>query len=142
MLTLDEVRAVFETNVFAVIAVAQAMLPLLREAPAGRIVNVFERLRLADDERGADQSASRDVRPHLMIRTTVEPGLVPNGLLADASQSETTLAPNCIRRVDLIQLCVLNSPGFAIETKDADFIHEGLIGRLNGCGLRPSFTSE
>lgn len=37
---LDEVRAVFETNVFGVIAVTQAMLPLLREAPAGRIVNI------------------------------------------------------------------------------------------------------
>jgi NAD(P)-dependent dehydrogenase (short-subunit alcohol dehydrogenase family) len=35
-----EVRAVFETNVFGVIAVTQAMLPLLREAPEGRIVNV------------------------------------------------------------------------------------------------------
>jgi NAD(P)-dependent dehydrogenase (short-subunit alcohol dehydrogenase family) len=38
--SLDEVRAVFETNVFGVIAVTQAMIPLLREAPAGRIVNV------------------------------------------------------------------------------------------------------
>ena len=38
--SLDEVRAVFETNVFGVIAVTQAMLPLLREAPAGRIVNL------------------------------------------------------------------------------------------------------
>lgn len=38
--SLDEVRAVFETNVFGVIAVTQAMLPLLLEAPAGRIVNV------------------------------------------------------------------------------------------------------
>lgn len=38
--SLDEVRAIFETNVFGVIAVTQAMLPLLREAPAGRIVNV------------------------------------------------------------------------------------------------------
>jgi len=37
---LDEVRAVFETNVFGLIAVTQAMLPMLREAPAGRIVNV------------------------------------------------------------------------------------------------------
>jgi NAD(P)-dependent dehydrogenase (short-subunit alcohol dehydrogenase family) len=40
----DEVRAVFETNVFGVIAVTQAMLPLLREAPAGRIVNVSSRI--------------------------------------------------------------------------------------------------
>jgi NAD(P)-dependent dehydrogenase (short-subunit alcohol dehydrogenase family) len=38
--SVDEVRAVFETNVFGVIAVTQAMLPLLREAPAARIVNV------------------------------------------------------------------------------------------------------
>jgi NAD(P)-dependent dehydrogenase (short-subunit alcohol dehydrogenase family) len=38
--SLDEVRGVFETNVFGVIAVTQAMLPLLREAPAPRIVNV------------------------------------------------------------------------------------------------------
>lgn len=30
----------FETNVFGVIAVTQAMLPLLREAPAPRIVNM------------------------------------------------------------------------------------------------------
>ncbi len=40
----DEVRTLFETNVFGVIAVTQAMLPLLREAPAGRIVNVSSSL--------------------------------------------------------------------------------------------------
>ena len=38
--SLDEVRAVWETNVFGVLAVYQAMLPLLREAPDARIVNV------------------------------------------------------------------------------------------------------
>ena len=38
--SLDELRAVFETNVFGVVAVTQAMLLLLREAPAARIVNV------------------------------------------------------------------------------------------------------
>jgi NAD(P)-dependent dehydrogenase (short-subunit alcohol dehydrogenase family) len=37
---LDNIRGVFETNVFGVIAVTQALLPLLREAPAGRIVNI------------------------------------------------------------------------------------------------------
>ena len=42
--TLAGVRAVFETNVFGVIAVTQAMLPLLRAAPAGRIVNVSSRV--------------------------------------------------------------------------------------------------
>ncbi len=38
--SLDAVRAVFGTNVFGVIAVTQAMLPLLRASPAGRIVNI------------------------------------------------------------------------------------------------------
>jgi NAD(P)-dependent dehydrogenase (short-subunit alcohol dehydrogenase family) len=38
--SLDEVRAVWETNVFGALAVYQAMLPLLREAPAARVVNV------------------------------------------------------------------------------------------------------
>jgi NAD(P)-dependent dehydrogenase (short-subunit alcohol dehydrogenase family) len=38
--TLDGVREVFETNVFGVIAVTNAMLPLLRRSAAGRIVNV------------------------------------------------------------------------------------------------------
>ncbi|MDN7683131.1 MULTISPECIES: SDR family oxidoreductase [Burkholderia] len=36
----DELRAVYETNVFGVIAVTQAMLPLLREAPTAQIVNI------------------------------------------------------------------------------------------------------
>ncbi|MGY1945884.1 SDR family NAD(P)-dependent oxidoreductase [Nocardia asiatica] len=36
----DMVRAVFETNVFGVIAVTNAMLPLLRRSSAPRIVNV------------------------------------------------------------------------------------------------------
>jgi NAD(P)-dependent dehydrogenase (short-subunit alcohol dehydrogenase family) len=37
---LPEVRAIFDVNVFGVIAVTQAMLPLLRRAPAPRVVNV------------------------------------------------------------------------------------------------------
>src|ERR1700722_6498937 len=37
---LDELRAVFETNVFGVVAVTQTLIPLLRKAPAARIVNV------------------------------------------------------------------------------------------------------
>ncbi len=38
--SLTEVRAIWETNVFGPLAVCQAMLPLLRKAPAARIVNV------------------------------------------------------------------------------------------------------
>jgi NAD(P)-dependent dehydrogenase (short-subunit alcohol dehydrogenase family) len=38
--SLDEMRAVWETNVFGVLAVYQAMLPLLRDSSDARIVNV------------------------------------------------------------------------------------------------------
>jgi NAD(P)-dependent dehydrogenase (short-subunit alcohol dehydrogenase family) len=38
--TLATLRTVFETNVFGVVAVTNAMLPLLRKAPAARVVNV------------------------------------------------------------------------------------------------------
>jgi NAD(P)-dependent dehydrogenase (short-subunit alcohol dehydrogenase family) len=37
---LDIVRATYETNVFGVVAVTNALLPLLRRSPAGRIVNL------------------------------------------------------------------------------------------------------
>ncbi|MFA1544390.1 SDR family oxidoreductase [Actinomadura monticuli] len=40
----DLVRAAFEVNVFGVVAVTNAMLPLLRRSPAGRIVNVSSEL--------------------------------------------------------------------------------------------------
>jgi NAD(P)-dependent dehydrogenase (short-subunit alcohol dehydrogenase family) len=40
VVSLDELRAVWETNVFGVLAVYQAMLPLLRESSDARIVNV------------------------------------------------------------------------------------------------------
>jgi NAD(P)-dependent dehydrogenase (short-subunit alcohol dehydrogenase family) len=38
--SLDEMRTVWETNVFGVVSVYQAMLPLLRESSDARIVNV------------------------------------------------------------------------------------------------------
>ncbi|MBO0813461.1 MAG: SDR family oxidoreductase [Microlunatus sp.] len=37
--SLETVRRVYETNVFGVVAVTNAMLPLLLKSPAGRIVN-------------------------------------------------------------------------------------------------------
>lgn len=38
--SLAEMRTVWDTNVFGVLAVYQAMLPLLRETPGARIINV------------------------------------------------------------------------------------------------------
>ena len=40
VVSLAEMRAVWDTNVFGVLAVYQAMLPLLRASPVSRIVNV------------------------------------------------------------------------------------------------------
>ena len=37
---LDDLRATFETNLFAVVALTKALLPALKKADAGRIVNV------------------------------------------------------------------------------------------------------
>ncbi len=42
--SLDAVRRVFETNFFGALAVSQAMLPLIKAAEAGRIVNVSSSL--------------------------------------------------------------------------------------------------
>jgi NAD(P)-dependent dehydrogenase (short-subunit alcohol dehydrogenase family) len=38
--SLDDIRTIYETNVFGVVAVMQAMLPLLRKGTSPRIVNV------------------------------------------------------------------------------------------------------
>lgn len=40
VVSLDEMREVWDTNVFGVLAVYQALLPLLRATPGARIVNV------------------------------------------------------------------------------------------------------
>jgi NAD(P)-dependent dehydrogenase (short-subunit alcohol dehydrogenase family) len=40
VVSIEEMRAVWDTNVFGVLAVYQAMLPLLRKTPGARIVNV------------------------------------------------------------------------------------------------------
>jgi NAD(P)-dependent dehydrogenase (short-subunit alcohol dehydrogenase family) len=41
---MENFRKTFETNLFGLVAVTQAFLPLLRKAPAGRIVNMSSRL--------------------------------------------------------------------------------------------------
>jgi NAD(P)-dependent dehydrogenase (short-subunit alcohol dehydrogenase family) len=49
--TVEEFRTVYETNVFGVVRVTNAFLPLLRRSTAGRIVNVTSlRGSISDDE--------------------------------------------------------------------------------------------
>lgn len=61
---LTEMRAVWETNVFGVVALTQAVLPLLRQTPGARIVNVSSGL-------GSLQMAAEPANPH---RTLYSPG--------------------------------------------------------------------
>ena len=44
LISVDEVRTIWETDVFGVLAVTQAFLPLLRKSKAARIVNVSSSL--------------------------------------------------------------------------------------------------
>ena len=44
---MDTLRRTYETNVFGVFAVTQAMLPLLKKSEAGRIVNHLQRSGIA-----------------------------------------------------------------------------------------------
>jgi NAD(P)-dependent dehydrogenase (short-subunit alcohol dehydrogenase family) len=64
--SLDEVRAIWETNVFGVLAVYQAMLPLLREAPEARIVNVSSGVGSLTRERGPSVPVPPDLWPRLL----------------------------------------------------------------------------
>jgi NAD(P)-dependent dehydrogenase (short-subunit alcohol dehydrogenase family) len=50
--TADDLRLVYETNVFAVVRMTNAFLPLLRRSTAGRIVNVTSK-RVSIGEEGA-----------------------------------------------------------------------------------------
>lgn len=54
--SLEDMRAVYEVNVFGIVAVTNAMLPLLRRAAAARIVNV-------SSEVGSIASLSSDSTP-------------------------------------------------------------------------------
>jgi NAD(P)-dependent dehydrogenase (short-subunit alcohol dehydrogenase family) len=61
--SLDEVRAVWETNVFGVLAVYQAMLPLLRQSADARIVNVSSGVGSLTANADPAYPYSPDVRP-------------------------------------------------------------------------------
>ena len=57
--SLDEMHAVWETDAFGVLAVCQAMLPLLRNARAASIVNVSSGLASLSESSHSRPSSSR-----------------------------------------------------------------------------------
>ncbi len=96
--SLDEVRTIWETNVFGVLAVYQAMLPLLREAPAARIVNVSS---------GAG-SLARNADPSFPYRKIFGPGY---------SASKTAM-----NAMTLAMAIELESTGIKVNACSPDFI--------------------
>jgi NAD(P)-dependent dehydrogenase (short-subunit alcohol dehydrogenase family) len=64
--TVETMRRVYETNVFGVVAVTNAMLPLLRRAPGARIVNV-------SSEVGSMTAQSNPDSPLWQMRSTPYP---------------------------------------------------------------------
>ncbi|WP_131120132.1 SDR family NAD(P)-dependent oxidoreductase [Lichenihabitans psoromatis] len=82
VVSLDEMRAVWDTNVFGVLAVYQAMLPILRNTPHSRIINVSSgagSLTLASDPNSplramfnASYSASKTALNGLTVAMAIE----------------------------------------------------------------------
>ena len=64
---LATVREVYETNVFGVVAVTNAMLPLLRRAPAARIVNVSSEVGSITSMTDPESPLARWPRPALPV---------------------------------------------------------------------------
>ncbi|MEU1478636.1 SDR family NAD(P)-dependent oxidoreductase [Streptomyces sp. NPDC005760] len=95
---LDEVRAVWEVNVFGPLAVFQAMLPLLRESPVARVVNVTSAL----------GSLTTMAGPDFPYRSTFEPVYAASKTALNA----VTLAM-MIELEDTDVKVNLVSPGFA-----------------------------
>jgi NAD(P)-dependent dehydrogenase (short-subunit alcohol dehydrogenase family) len=65
---LDTVRTIFETNVFGVLTVTNALLPLLRRSAAPRIVNVSS----------SGASLTRNADPALSVHLPISAGYTPS----------------------------------------------------------------
>ncbi|WDI30956.1 SDR family oxidoreductase [Hyphococcus flavus] len=87
-LSQTEWRGVFETNVFGLVAVTQALLPQMREAGRGRIVNIgsltgriaspFQSAYAATKHavEGLSDSLRRELKPHGIKVSVVRPGAI------------------------------------------------------------------
>jgi NAD(P)-dependent dehydrogenase (short-subunit alcohol dehydrogenase family) len=137
--SLDDVRAVFETNVFGVIAVTQAMLPLLREAPAGRIVNVSSgagSLTLNADPNfayragfGVVYTASKTALNAVTLAFAIE--LEPSGIKVNAaSPGFTATALNNFAGTDTVEQGARNPVRVALEVDGPTGTFSGPDGTL------------
>ncbi|MEV7681316.1 oxidoreductase [Streptomyces sp. NPDC088341] len=93
----DEVRAVFETNVFGLLAVTRAVLPVMRRQRAGRVINissvggfsagtgwgVYAGTKFAVE--GLSESLRAELLPLGILTTVVEPGVFSTDFLDPSS---------------------------------------------------------
>ncbi|MEC3994456.1 SDR family NAD(P)-dependent oxidoreductase [Actinacidiphila sp. DG2A-62] len=89
---VDTIRTIFETNVFGVIAVTEAMLPLLRRSDAPRVVNVSSSAGslagMADMDAGSERPIAVGYAPSKTTETAVTlqyaRALKPENILVNA----------------------------------------------------------
>ncbi|MBX7550214.1 SDR family oxidoreductase [Streptomyces sp. NPDC004232] len=107
----EQVRTVYETNVFGVITVTNALLPLLRKAPGARIVNVSSAIgSLTSAAENVDQTGEHP------------PGEFPSTLLSYAS-SKTAL-----NAVTLAYANELRGTGILVNAASPGFVATDING--------------
>jgi NAD(P)-dependent dehydrogenase (short-subunit alcohol dehydrogenase family) len=131
---LDEVRAVWEVNVFGPLAVFQAMLPLLRESTDARVVNVTSAL----------GSLTTMSNPDFPFRSTMEPVYAASKTALNAvTLSMMTELEGTGIKVNLV------SPGFAntalVNFQGMESVEEAAreivrVARLGADGPTGTFT--
>ncbi len=127
VVSLDELRAVWDTNVFGVLAVYQAMVPILRDTPNSRIVNVSSgagSLTLASDPNSpmhasfdATYAASKTALNGLTVAMAVE--LEADGIKVNAvspGYTKTRMSPGGTDAVEdgaaeAVRVALLGSEG-------------------------------
>ncbi|MFM9977396.1 MAG: SDR family NAD(P)-dependent oxidoreductase [Sphingomonadaceae bacterium] len=136
---LDEVRAIWETNVFGVLAVTQAMLPLLRKSSAACIVNVSSgvgSLRGASDPSypyrsmfGPGYGASKTALNAITLAFAIE--LEPEGIKVNAvSPGFTKTANNNYEGTETVEQGAAEAVRVALLGSDGPtgtFTHSGKI---------------
>ena len=132
---LDEVRAVWEVNVFGVLAVYQAMLPLLRRSSDARIVNVTSAL----------GSLATVTDPAFPLRSAFEP------IYAASKTALNAVTLTMMIELEATDIKVnLVSPGFASTAltnfEGTESVQDAArevvrVARLGPDGPRDTFTS-
>jgi len=137
--SLDEIRTIFETNVLGVLAVTQAMLPLIRLSDSGRILNVSSALgslTLNSDVSfpyrtffGATYSASKTALNAMTLALAIE--LEETGIkVRAASPSFTATAMNDFQGTDSVEVGVKALVLAALDTDSSTGSFTGPDGSL------------